>query len=446
MTKVTGKGKYLNASFVPKDKKNNIKSRFPSLKTTKDLVLLSIEGNEFCAGEYLSAIVQQAVATHQTPADYSGVKGKTTFLIADEIYWHNLKGKLYSSDDEANLKKKALDLGEKYFESNLSAFLTPIGFSVDEFLNKYLDKTMDEKITIINQLALDQGKNFEIVRWHTWVTQNDFDKTLKDILPFYEEVEGLKVAIEKSVEEFVKRHATEGEERELWVERSRSYLKEESPSIMLLAGLLGYNFIIYPGDILPPFAATRDYFIVENHIARIEKGESVKKECTHNKFCLHCESPSRLVNWLDINFRRSNEKLVEKNEKVAGTMSFFSPEKSLGKKKNSHKKTTSTDIEEDVVKGELVPVPEGVASSIVEGINQALQYEFFPKDKSAKQTPSILTQVFAGITQSVLAADLPLSEKIGFMSGLIDSYVTPRTLLPGYSSSPKAYNKNFPGP
>ncbi|MCE0724415.1 MULTISPECIES: hypothetical protein [Legionella] len=448
MPKVRGPkdGKIVTASFDPANKKDNSKSRFPSLKTTKDLVLLSIVGNEFCAGEYLGAIVQQAVATHQTPVDYSGPKGKTTFLIADEIYWHNLKDKTPIPAEEMSLKRRALDEGEAYFEKNLAAFLGPLGMNIDEFKSKFPHASTDEKISIINQLALEQGKNFEIVRWNTWVTQRDFDKTLKEILPYYDEVNGLRVAIDNSVTDFVKRHAKQDEDRGVWIERSRGYLKEESPSIMLLAAQLGYNFVIYPGAILPPFEATREYFIVDNHVARIERGKNIEDPCTHNKFCLHTANPSRLVNWLEVNFTRSHkpakteevtkqgttkqevEAPKQETTKERGVITFFSPSKTVivpSRKVPENQKTEIISVEDDGVVLQFVPKKESIISSIVQGISHALENQPSSQkgrlEKRLQTTP--LTQIFEGITQGVLATDLPAQDKIDFLAELVETYV-----------------------
>ncbi|KTD40588.1 hypothetical protein [Legionella parisiensis] len=472
MPKVRGPkdGTFVTASFDSVNKRDNSKSRFPSLKTTKDLVLLSIVGNEFCAGDYLSAIVQQSVVTHQTPVEHTGPKGKTTFLIADEIYWHNLKGKTTTPGEEEALKNKALEKGEKYFESNLIAFLAPLGMSVDEFELKYPKASMNEKISIINQLALEQGKNFEIVRWHTWIAQNDFNKTLKDIIPYYERVEGLRDAIEDAVIDFVKRHSKDGGDRETWTERSRGYLTEESPSIMLLAAQLGYNFIIYPGTILPPFSATKEYFIVDNHVARIEKGHSIKDECTHNEFCLHTENPSRLVNWLEVNFTRSHvapksrevpkprdvttpSKVSETQEvpkppeggevpvgvKLPGVgsttleevtkskaLTFFDQRRSTVVPPRKVNRLLITEItDEDGRVLQVVPKTEDIISSIVQGISYALENHIPGQTgKSEKRIQTPLTHVFEGIAKGVLEAEhLSMTDKVEFLTELVNSYV-----------------------
>ncbi|VEB37258.1 Uncharacterised protein [Legionella sainthelensi] len=192
MPKVRGPrdGKVITASFDGKEK-----SLFPSLKTTKDLVLLSIRGNEYCTGEYLGAIVQQAVATHQTPVDHSGAKGKATFLIADEIYWHNIKQLISSELEVERLKQEAITIGDDYFLTNLRSFLTPLNMTIEQFNEKYPNQSVNEMITIINQLAEEQGKNFEIVRWKTWVAQNEGQEKINKLMNFYDSVEGLKESV-----------------------------------------------------------------------------------------------------------------------------------------------------------------------------------------------------------------------------------------------------------
>ncbi|WP_454784206.1 hypothetical protein [Legionella sp. WA2024007413] len=421
MPKIRGPkhGKIITASF---DSKDNSKSRFPSLKTTKDLILLSIKGNEYCTGEYLKAIVQQAVAVHQTGVNYTGAQGKATFLIADEIYWHNMEGSP-SGEDEHTLKKKAIELGEQYLKSNLSAFLEPLGLTPESFNNNYPCSTMDEKIEIINKLAAQQGKNFEIMRWRTWVAQDNFEKTLEEIMPLYSSVEGLKIAIDKTSADFVSRHSQEGDDPKTSLLRSQHYLTEESPSIMLLGASLGYNFVIYPGSILPPFEATREYFVVENHVARIEKGENIKKECTHNKFCFHVEDPSRYVNWLEVNFKRSEEKISEIKVRPNKNITFFAPKTTPTAITFNGLKDTETKDEQGM---ELVPQKD--VSDIIQGIYLAFQKEYLAKKKSnSNQSSPELTQIFEGITQGVLAADMPMVDKIGLLTSIVDTYVNRNT-------------------
>lgn len=460
MPKVRGSktGKYVTATF---DSKDNSKSRFPSLKTTKDLILLSIKGNEYCANEYLKAIVQQAVKTHETDESYSGVKGKATFLIADEIYWHNLKNP--STVNENELRGKALQMGETFFESNVTAFLAPLDIDPVVFIQTHADKSVDEKIQIINQLALQKGKNFEIIRWRDWIEQNNFHTKLPEIMPLYNSVEGLKFAIDQSVTEFARRHANDEEgSLDLWLARSRGYLEHESPSIMLQAASLGYNFVIYPGSVLPPFLATKEYFIVDNHVPRIEKGKSILEECTHDKHCLHVDKPASLVNWLEVNFERRDE-LVPRSRRISPDgrnkfkkgdkdstltlgrpsmprisregITFFSnsqetaPAASSDLQQGNNSTSGVSELTAEGLEHRLTPVPkdEFIASPISQGVGRALQNEFLSCKKGLtdpRVTSAPLAKVFEGITQGVLAADIPLSEKITILKALIEPFTT----------------------
>ncbi|KTD69988.1 hypothetical protein Lsan_0072 [Legionella santicrucis] len=428
MPKVRGPrdGKVITASFDGKEK-----SIFPSLKTTKDLVLLSIRGNEYCAGEYLGAIVQQAVATHQTPIDHSGTKGKTTFLIADEIYWHNIK-QLTSTESEVELlKQEAIKIGDNYFLTNLGAFLTPLDMTIEQFNEKYPNKSVNEIINIINQLADEQGKNFEIVRWQTWVAQNESQEKINKMMNFYDSVEGLKESISKAQDNFVKRHGKDGEE-ELWRLRSHDYLMEESPAVMWLAASLGYNFIIYPGEILPPFEATKEFFVVPKHVPRISQGKNIIEECDHNKYSLHTDDPTRLVNWLEVNFKRSHppkQPLVSMESNTSSAETPLKPSISVEEKmsffSSSPRKKAKVKVldkqKEETVKMDIVLSNQNalMLGSALEGISKTLINTYSNGTKLAKSS-SILSEAFAGITQEVLSSDLSSSDKVNFLVNVLN--------------------------
>lgn len=509
MPKVKGPkdGQIISASFDGKSK-----STFSSLKTTKDLVLLSIVGNDYCAGEYLGAIVQQAVATHQSKSGDVGAPGKATFLVADEIYWHNLKGIEFSDDELENLKvqaerenepveklmlrlfkekedvvalkQRALKKGDDYITENLKYFLAPLGFTVDSFNTTYPDTTVDQRIEIINCLALEQGKNFEIMRWNTWVSQNDGQNQIDKIMPYYESIPALKVAIDQTVTEFVKRKSKEpvagivkphikAQQEFLWDYRSRGYVTEESPAIMRLAASLGYNFVTYPGEILPSLKATKEFFVAKNHVPYISEGQSVVDKCPHNEHCLHVENPSRLINWLEVNFQRSH---ASKNLKVSSKdAGFFSTTKTkIESVQGDEVAMTPSVIELDisspksplevtprsgsdlmevmVLKGRRDEHPvvgagsgsssssgrerEILLASIVEGVTNALASEFrSPRDNSGKQSLALkrktiepanntLSQAFEGITRGVLGADISNQAKLEFLLDFTDNFLS----------------------
>ncbi|WP_115711484.1 hypothetical protein [Legionella sainthelensi] len=433
MPKVRGPrdGKVITASFDGKEK-----SLFPSLKTTKDLVLLSIRGNEYCTGEYLGAIVQQAVATHQTPVDHSGAKGKATFLIADEIYWHNIKQLISSEPEVERLKQEAITIGDDYFLINLGSFLTPLNMTVEQFNEKYPNQSVNEMITIINQLAEEQGKNFEIVRWKTWVAQNEGQEKINKLMNFYDSVEGLKESVAKTQNDFVKRHGKDGDE-ELWRLRSHDYLTEESPAVMWLAASLGYNFIIYPGEILPPFEATKEFFVVPKHVPRISQGKNILEECEHNEYSLHTDDPTRLVNWLEVNFKRSHppkqpvvsveshthsvDKSLSSLEKpstpVEKKMSFFSPSSPRKKAKVGVLDTPR----EETVTMDMSSSNQNVLmlGSALEGIGKAI-INTYSNGKKTPNNTSVLSDAFAGITKEILTSDLSSSDKMNFLVGILN--------------------------
>ncbi|MBI2785150.1 MAG: hypothetical protein HYX60_02105, partial [Legionella longbeachae] len=414
------------------------KNFFPSLTHTKDLVLLSIKGNDYCTGEYLTAIVKQAVANHKITEEIISEtisSNKTTFLIADEIYWHNLK-KIDSGQDEvAILKNEALLLGDLYFKDNLGSFLSPLGITVEQFNKDYDNFNVNEKIHIINKLAMSKKLNFEIIRWSTWIGNESIQKKLNLIQPLYEKVDGLKFAIDQTVTNFVKRHNEDDESVNLWSYRSRAYLTEESPSIMWLAASLGYNFIIYPGSILPAFSVTKEYFVVEKHTPKIKNGENIIDECKHHELCIHVEKTSRLVNWLEVNFKREyspEQKLKSKFEKNG--LIFFPTRKNKLNKINSSQETSLSLFSEEKDKKEtslVLKTDEGQISSqkeilnaIANGIGRAFIIENLPKENKIVSLPtSPLSDIFQGVTKSLLESNLSGSQQLDFLVNLTDFYL-----------------------
>ncbi|HHF7344361.1 TPA: hypothetical protein ACPSKB_000765 [Legionella feeleii] len=305
MPRVKGKGPILKANFVGKGKS---KKNFSDLSSTTNLMLLSIVGNEYCAGEYLEAALKYSLQHHRY----------TTLLIADEVYWHNLKPRSSEeaplSQDKINeLKQKALTLGAEYFESNLQHFLAPLGISAENFNKDHGDKSTKEKITLINSLARRAGLNFQIVGWQDWINSPDFQKNKVDIKQLYETTEHLKKSVEHTAHEFAKRHEQEGG-FDLWYQRSIDYLTEESPAVMWLGAALGYNFVTYPGDMIDTFQATKDYFVVPPTLPLHERPS----------FAILSEQPHLLVNWMQTYFKRESPK-PEKTVTASHPLQFFTP-------------------------------------------------------------------------------------------------------------------------
>lgn len=316
MPRVKGKGSILKAHFVGK---GGSKKNFPDLSITKDLMLLSIKDNEYCEGEYLEKALQYALKNHKF----------TTLLIADEVYWHNLKPLLAAeplSQEQINaLKTEALKLGSEYFERNLRHFLAPLGISAKQFNKQYGSKSSAEKIVLINQMARAAGLPFEIMGWQEWVNNapQNFKQNQAEIIALYRDVDKLKASIEKTATEFAKRHEKDGG-RALWFHRAVGYLTEESPAVMWVAAAAGYNFVVYPGDMLDTFQATKDYFVVP----------ATRGEAERSPFAILAENPGLLVNWMQTYFKREEPKpkmLPAETVQNAYSSKFFAPKPSLSK-------------------------------------------------------------------------------------------------------------------
>ncbi|KTD79302.1 hypothetical protein [Legionella waltersii] len=426
MTKITGPrdGDIVSALFNSKTKS---KSYFSSLRDTKDLVLLSIVGNEFCSGKYLGAIVDQAVDTHQRKENTPAPKGFTTFLIADEIYWHNLKEMECTELEEQRLKQKALELGKDYFEKNLGYFLKPLGLTVDEFRAKHADASMDEQILIINNLALRLGKNFEIVRWKDWVARDKSEK-LKEIQPLYNSVSGLKNGIDKSVKQYVQRALKKGDEAALLEHRSRDYLTEESPAVMWLSAALGYNFIIYPGESLPSFDATRDYFVLKNHAPYVFEGQSIEDNCTHDKNALHFETPARTANWLEVSFKMSYSAAL-KTKPQNSSQGFFkqsAPELTGGADSSIDRFRLFPTTKSGAGSAEGTSTTNKSLNALLYGLGMAsnkVQGRDAASDLVLRLSPNQdLTKVAQGVSEAILKSDLPINTKYQLLFNLIAAF------------------------
>ncbi|WP_133129792.1 hypothetical protein [Legionella yabuuchiae] len=288
MVKIKGSknGGIVTAHFDGKSK-----SLYPSLKNTKALVLLSITGNEFCAGEYLKAIVEKACLTHEF----------TTFLIADEVFWHNLRVD-FSSREEEELRKQASELGQAYFEENLSSFLSPLGISPAQFDEQELKQFPLDKMICLNKLAKEKS-NFEVVNWSSWLNKSKkFLLKQDEIQSFFFTEDTLMDSVEDTASNFARRHATETSTKDLLLKRSKGYLIEETPGVIWVAASLGYNFIIYPGEMIKPFKKAKDFFV---------KSQSKQNEI--ESLSIHSKKPELLVNWLEVSFKRTHNTSSKNN-------------------------------------------------------------------------------------------------------------------------------------
>ncbi|WP_131793069.1 hypothetical protein [Legionella birminghamensis] len=276
MVKVKGSknGDILKARF-----EGNSKSLFPNLNKTKAVVLLSIKGNQYCTGDYLSAIIEKATAEF----------GFTTFLIADEVYWHNLCRDIEPNPSTVNaLKEEATLLGKTYFENHLDCFLKPLGLNSTEFDSHLIEAFPLDKQAALNRIAT----NYEVVFWRDWLNKsNEYLSLQSQITALYQSEPVLAESVQRVASDFVRRHAHESVSNDVLMQSSTNYLIEESPAVMWIAASLGVNFIVYPGEMIASFAASRDYFI------RTEEEKS--------PLFVSISQPKLAVNWLEVSFIRS---------------------------------------------------------------------------------------------------------------------------------------------
>lgn len=281
MVKVRGSkdGDVLTAKF-----NGGSKSFFSTLRNTKSLVLLSVSGNEYCAEGYLKAIIYTALSTHHY----------VSFLVADEIYWHNLRQD-FSCDEEIELKNKALVLGDNYLENNLKYFVSALDIDYETFQHQYAHLDINSKVSTINDLAKEKS-NFEIVRWQSWVNSSPLYCSIKQkIEKLFNEVDLLKESVKYTADNFSNRHQNERNHYNILLKRSTGYLIEESPAVIWIAASQNYNFIVYPGEMIRSFKASKDYFI--------------KKLSEHDdEMIISSKNPQLLVNWLEVSFTRSHSK------------------------------------------------------------------------------------------------------------------------------------------
>lgn len=311
MTRVRGKkdGDLLGASFDGAAKK-----AFSDLNQTNVLLLLSIQGNSFCCKEFLQATVQNAVKVHK----------KSTLLVADEVYWHNLKLQEKPTELEIiALKSEALSLGNKYLDENIPFIFKGLGLSYSEFKAMYPALEGDCLVDSCNKWFNKKNLSVEIVRWNQWVTNQwpEYLSVKDSLYELYDENPLLKASIIKTAEDFSRRH---GGISELWKMRSHDYLLEESPAVIWLAAKLGYQFIAYPGKKIAPFQATQTLLI---------NPSPDNDETVPDHLRISVKSATDLVNWLEINFWRSESNVLLADNPLALTtrtsINFFQPAQQL---------------------------------------------------------------------------------------------------------------------
>ena len=245
---------------------------------TSTLVLLSIADNDQCRNEYLQAVIEESIKFNK----------QSIFLVADELYWHNLKSLANNGLEIQSLKDRAINKGSKYLSDNLPAFLSVLeqkieGFQRSWFSTNYQDSSISDQIEALNRIAHDNDIPFQVIRWHEWLANNPaaFSNSASELTGMaelgrlYDSEKPLSEGINQTMHEFVGRRLAKGvidnedtalitcpvPERKLLLEtRSRDYLRDESLAIFLIAEKLEINYIAYPKKIMDVFQATKDYF------------------------------------------------------------------------------------------------------------------------------------------------------------------------------------------
>ncbi len=243
-----------------------------SLESKQCIVLVSVSGNKYCQGEFFESIVVSALK------EFS----KVIFLIVDKPNRYNLTDQL-SQTENRQVINDAITLGSKWFNNNKEAFKKAFDNSdLDEtFLNS--DSSVSEKINYLNHTSKKHGKNFIIQQWEDWVLGkeiaiNDFRNKLLSIAT-------VRKKIEEAALSYASRHGSSSEIPNK-MKLSQGYLMEETFGVIYTAIQDGWDFIAYPGKIIPPFEATINYLYQDKSLLS------------------HLKTDFKDLNWLYISFKK----------------------------------------------------------------------------------------------------------------------------------------------
>lgn len=255
------------------------------LKRTRVILFVSIVGNKYCSGAYLEASIANAIDQH----------GHTTILLADQVYWNNLVScEAMDIAIQQQLITSAIEIADEFIANNLPYVLRPLGIDEVEFRNQNGSRNIAEQIAKVNSLAKEKGVNFEFVRWAEWV--NGTETKLAEVAKILDDNPEMQSSYEETAKEFASRHSAEANPS-LWMLRSNLYLREEVPAVVWLSVTRGYDFIVYPGDVVSPFEIATKLLIQH---AKDLPGEAI----------LLGQS-----NWLNIQFKRrlTSEQLLQQS-------------------------------------------------------------------------------------------------------------------------------------
>lgn len=285
MGKGTEQQKQLVASFNGKTKRD--------IGNKTALVTLSILGNEKCTGESLYSMLETATA----PATHFK---KTTFLIVDKIYYHNLLHDLPATPEAIEAaQKEALKIGDQYITNNLDAFLTTIANHIydseaernafkSDFQIRY--PTIAGQLAEINRLSSEHKLYFEVIRWQEWMTSNRLNEKANELLPLFQTEETLHQALKNTGESYAHRRVRASLDAQQ--ESAENYLAEEHAALAAAINL--YDYVAYPGKPTSIYHAMRQFFIIGD--------ESDRSNTSQQVFADH----KAQFSWLEIALRRKN--------------------------------------------------------------------------------------------------------------------------------------------
>lgn len=295
MPKVKGKGSILNASFDGLGTKKNSNEKIDANKKNESdksvLILISVTGNEYCEGEYLAAIIKDAVEKFRR---------KVSILIVDDLQKYNLQARKENVDASV-LEKAYQGLMENWWKKNEDHLFAI--FKIKESDKEYLKSIIDpnKKIEIFNQLAeVYSDMNCTIFNWESWIKHlpNYTEDEIKYVDDFKKDP--LVKPLEESALDYAKRKMKgeteflDKDEKEKYADRlqnlSKAFIKAETLGAIKGALDMGYDYIAYPGDALSVFsvfysAISANYRDESNQVRSFE------------------------YIWLHINFRKKQSKL-----------------------------------------------------------------------------------------------------------------------------------------
>lgn len=227
---------------------------YTDLKETDGIVFCSIEGNDYCSGEWLEATATGALKEFKT----------TIFLIIDEPYWLNV---FPQTNDEAESRKQALEKTITWWNKNEKTFINLLEPDIRNTIDmtEFSKKEIKDKITIINNLAKQQKKPFEICTWEMWEKKNLYSKTSFEDFQKNSKIHG---SVERDAKKFVIRNygfkGPQGKEpdwkNEKWSKAltySKKYLVTEAYGINTRVNPNNKTVLVYPGEELETFREGR---------------------------------------------------------------------------------------------------------------------------------------------------------------------------------------------